>query len=78
MDRRRSLTQYVFTLCGSVISWKATLQSTITLLTTETEYMAVIEVMKEVIWLKGLVCDLSLQQELTVVYCDKPKCHTFD
>ena len=46
------------------------MQSTITLLTIETEYMAVIEVMKEVIWLKGLVCDLSLQQELTVVYCD--------
>ena len=25
LDRRRSLTEYVFTLCDSVISWKATL-----------------------------------------------------
>ena len=39
LDRRRSLTRYVFTLCGSVISWKATLQSTIALSTTKAEYI---------------------------------------
>ena len=53
-----------------VVLLVGTLQSTIALLTTEAEYMAATEVMKEAIWLKGLVCDLSLQQELTVVYCD--------
>ena len=25
LDRKKSLTRYVFTLCGSAISWKATL-----------------------------------------------------
>ena len=39
LDRRRSLTRYVFTLCGNVISWKATLQSTIALSTTKAEYI---------------------------------------
>ena len=31
VDRRRSMTGYIFTLGGSVVSWKATLQSTLTL-----------------------------------------------
>ena len=49
LDRRSSLTGYTFTLSGSTISWKATLQSTITLSTTEAEYMAVTEAVKEAI-----------------------------
>ena len=40
LDRRRSLTCYVFTLCGSVIRWRSILQSTVALSTTEAEYMA--------------------------------------
>ena len=32
--------------------------------------MTVVEAMKEVICIKGLVSNLSSQQELTVVYCD--------
>uniref|UniRef100_A0A3Q7JMW7 Reverse transcriptase Ty1/copia-type domain-containing protein n=1 Tax=Solanum lycopersicum TaxID=4081 RepID=A0A3Q7JMW7_SOLLC len=35
VDTRRSMTSYVFTLGGSVVSWKATLQPTVTLSTTE-------------------------------------------
>ena len=49
LDKRRSLTVYVFTLLGCAISWKATLQSTVTLSTTETEYMAAVEAVKEAI-----------------------------
>ena len=44
--KKISLTRYVFTLCGSVISWKVTLQFTVALSTTEAEYMATIEAMK--------------------------------
>ncbi|GAA0162318.1 hypothetical protein LIER_18435 [Lithospermum erythrorhizon] len=45
------MTSYVFTLGGSVVSWRATLQSTVTLSTTEAEYMALTEAAKEGIWL---------------------------
>ena len=70
VDTRRSMTGYVFTLGGSVVSWKATLQSTVTLSTTEAEYMALTEASKESIWLKGLVGDLGIHQEQAIVYCD--------
>ncbi|GLT72015.1 hypothetical protein SLA2020_439880 [Shorea laevis] len=55
---------------GVTISWKATLQSTVALSTTETEYMAAVESMKEAIWLRGLVSDLGLQQNETIIFCD--------
>ncbi|KAF2308279.1 hypothetical protein GH714_039892 [Hevea brasiliensis] len=40
LDKRRSLTGYLFTLSRCAISWKATLQATVALSTTEAEYMA--------------------------------------
>ncbi|GJX84607.1 secreted RxLR effector protein 161-like protein [Tanacetum coccineum] len=43
LDRRRSLTGYVFTLGECTISWKVTLQSTVALSTTKAEYMAMTE-----------------------------------
>ncbi|WRX24984.1 Integrase [Theobroma cacao] len=70
LDSRRSQTGYVFTLSGSVISWKVVLQSTVALSTTEAEYMAVTEAVKEALWLKSLVSDLGFEQTQTVVFCD--------
>ena len=49
LDKRRSLTGYVFTIGGCAISWKATLYSIVALSTTEAEYMAVTEACKETI-----------------------------
>lgn len=64
------MTGYVFTLGSVVVSWKATLQPTVTLSTTEAEYMALTEAAKEGIWLKGLVSDLGLHHDQAVVFCD--------
>lgn len=46
-DNRRSLIGFVITLSSSAISWKAKLQPTIALSTTETEYMTITEAIKE-------------------------------
>lgn len=70
VDTRRSMTGYVFTLGGSVVSWKATLQPTVTLSTTEAEYMALTAAAKEGIWLRGLVSSLGLHHDQARVYCD--------
>ncbi|GKV27145.1 hypothetical protein SLEP1_g36348 [Rubroshorea leprosula] len=53
LDKRRSTIGYVFTLSGCAISWKATLQSTVALSTTEVEYMKITKAVKEALWLKG-------------------------
>ncbi|KAG8496528.1 hypothetical protein CXB51_007650 [Gossypium anomalum] len=70
LDRRRSLTGYVFTIEGCAISWKATLQTTVILSTTEAEYMAITEACKEAIWLKGLFSELNEDLQISTIFCD--------
>ncbi|KAG8475193.1 hypothetical protein CXB51_031757 [Gossypium anomalum] len=70
LDRRRSLTGYVFTIGGCAISWKATLQTTVALSTTEAKYMAIIEACKVAIWLKGLFSELNEDLQISTVFCD--------
>ncbi|PHU02881.1 hypothetical protein BC332_28132 [Capsicum chinense] len=69
-NKRRSLTGYVFTIGGCTISWKATLQTTVALSTTEVEYMAITEAFKEAIMLKGIIGELSKDLQFTTVFCD--------
>nr|KYP62382.1 Retrovirus-related Pol polyprotein from transposon TNT 1-94 [Cajanus cajan] len=70
LDKRRSLTGYAYTLGSCLVSWKATLQPSVALSTTEAEYMALTEAAKEGIWLRGLISDLGINQEHADIYCD--------
>ncbi|KAH9648407.1 hypothetical protein KPL70_025572 [Citrus sinensis] len=70
LDKRRSITGYVYTLFGGAVSWKASLQSVVALSTTEAEYIALSEAVKEAIWLKGLVTELGLEQGSVNISCD--------
>ncbi|XP_040867356.1 secreted RxLR effector protein 161-like [Glycine max] len=72
--KRRSLTGYAYTLGGCLVSWKATLQPSVSLSTTEVEYMAFTEAAKEGIWLRGLINDLGINQEYANIYCDSLRC----
>lgn len=49
LDKRRSLTGYIFTFLNNVVSWRFILQSVVALSSTKVEYIA----LKEVVWLKG-------------------------
>jgi len=60
----------VFTLARAPVIWKSTLQSTVALSTTEAEYMAVTEAVKEAIWLQGLLDELGIGQKKINVYSD--------
>ena len=53
----------VFTFSKAPVSWKSTLQSTVALSTTEAEYKAITEAVKEAIWLQGLLDDLGVGQK---------------
>jgi hypothetical protein len=60
---RRSITGYVFLLCGGAISWQSKKQKTVALSTVEAEYMAATHATKEAIWwrahMQGLGYDVS-------------------
>jgi hypothetical protein len=70
VDNRRSTIGYVFTLSRGPICWKFTLKSIVAMSTTEAEYMAVAEVVKEALWLKRLVKELGLNQGGVQMHCD--------
>ncbi|WVZ79655.1 hypothetical protein U9M48_027210 [Paspalum notatum var. saurae] len=71
LDKRRSLTGYVFTIGGCAVCWKACLQATVALSTTEAEYMAIFEACKEAIWLKGLYSELcGVSCSCVTIHCD--------
>jgi len=62
LGNRRSTVGYVFTLSRGPVCWKSTIQSIVALSTTEAEYMAVVEVAKEALWLTGLMNELGVQE----------------
>ncbi len=70
LDKRRSLTGYVFTVGGCAVSWKACLQATVALSTTEAEYMAISEACKEAVWLRGLYTELCGDNSCINIFCD--------
>ena len=70
LDKRRSLSGYIFCVGGCAISWKAMLQATVALSTTEAEYMAITEACKEAIWMKGLFGELSEDLQISTIFCD--------
>jgi hypothetical protein len=51
LDKRCSISSYVFSLYGSAMSWRASLQSVTVLSTTEAEYVSSTEGVKETIWM---------------------------
>lgn len=57
---RRSYTGYCFSLSGCVVSYESRKQRTVALSSTEAEYMALTEACKEAIYLKGLLSELGV------------------
>ena len=61
---------YIFTLCMGAISWKTFLQSIAALSTTEVEYIATAESVKEAIWLQCLLIELGIAHGTAIVFFD--------
>jgi len=59
---RKSTSGYVFTLHGRPIAWSSSLQKVTALSSSEAEYMAISEALKELLWLRSLLKSLGLEQ----------------
>ena len=57
-EDRHAISGYAFLLDGGMVSWSSKKQDVILLLTTESEYMAVVHAMKEALWLKSLISQI--------------------
>jgi Reverse transcriptase (RNA-dependent DNA polymerase) len=70
-DRRRSISGYLFTLGGGVISWSSKNQQTVAASSCEAEYTATHHCAKEALWLRSLLGCLGIQQnDATTLFCD--------
>jgi len=70
LEKRKSITSYVFIILGGDISWVSKLQTVVALSTTEVEYMIATQACKEAIWMKKLMEELGYKQENIPLYCD--------
>ena len=50
VDKKRSISGYLFTFGGRVISWQSKLQKCVAFSTTEAECIAITEACKEMLW----------------------------
>jgi hypothetical protein len=60
VETRRSTSGYVFLMCGAPISFKTKLQTGVALSTAEAELAALVEAVREAIWLRFLAVELML------------------
>jgi hypothetical protein len=68
---RKSTTGYCTYVNNNLISWQTKKQSTVALSSTEAEYMAISDVIKEVMWMRILLTELDLKIETpTMIYVD--------
>lgn len=59
---RKSFSGYVFILGGAAVSWSSKKQYCTALSSAEAEYIAIAHAMKEVLWFKGLLLELGIQE----------------
>ena len=70
LDKSRSITGYVFTVGGNTVSWRSSLQKVVALSTTEAEYMALSDAVREGLWLKGICEEMKLSDDVVDIHCD--------
>ena len=73
LDDFRSQSSFVFCLNGGAVSWRSSKQDTMTDSTTEAEYIAASDAVKEVVWIKKKNFRLGVNPSITNpvdVYCD--------
>ena len=60
-ENRKSMMGYIFKLAGAAVSWMAKLEPTVAISSTEAEYMALLQAVKESIWIQRFLLELGRQ-----------------
>ena len=70
-EGRESVSGFVFTLAGGAISWSSKKQSSVALSSTESEYMAILHALRELIWILRLLKELGYDiSDQNIIYTD--------
>ncbi|GJX42218.1 hypothetical protein Tco_0257208 [Tanacetum coccineum] len=72
-DDLRSQIRYVFILNGGVVDWKSTKQSIFATSSTDAEYIATFDALKEAVWIREFIYGLNVVpiiEEPITMYCD--------
>lgn len=70
INDRRSYSGYAFIFAGAAISWEARKQRTVSLSSTEAEYIAISEATKEALYLQGIISNIGLSCNTVTLYND--------
>lgn len=70
VDTRRSTSGYVFLLGGACISWRSERQRVVATSTTEAEYIAAAEAVKELLWIERLLKELISAHPIPTLFVD--------
>lgn len=74
-NERKSTSGYVFKVFGNVVSWSFRKQSTVSLSSTEAEYISHCQGACEAIWLRKLLPEIGINCKApTVIYEDNQSC----
>ena len=65
---RRSTSGYIFQIQGNTVSWCSKRQACVAKSTTEAEYMALSIACQEAIWLRRLLSDIQVNQQISFLY----------
>jgi hypothetical protein len=68
---RSSANGHVITVGGATIGWKSVKQRTISLSSTEAEYVSCSDLAREITWLRSLMEELGYRQDLPTVICQE-------
>lgn len=75
INDRRSITGYVIRVFGSTVSWASRKQSTVSLSSTEAEYIALCHAACEIIWLQQFLIEIGMSLVFpTLVFEDNQAC----
>lgn len=67
---RKSYTGFCFMLSGSAVSWQSRKQKTVSLSSTEAEYIALSEASREAVYLRNLMHEITDSLYVIDLYCD--------